>query len=90
MKITRIRLKRSKISHPIVREYEEAMARGLRSQHIFPSKDGHWVVRKFETKKGQKVFESKEAALSHAKELTKNLDAFIFIHDVNGSVLERL
>ncbi len=57
-----------------------------KSNHVFPSKENGWAVRKFGSAKASKNFETKDEAVKYGRELSKNEKTELYIHKANGMV----
>ena len=56
------------------------------SQHVVPSGQGKWSVKKSGSTKASKVFETKAAAEKHAVQTAKNQKTELYIHRKNGTI----
>jgi len=59
------------------------------SQHVVPSKDGGWKVKKSGSSRATKSFSNKKAATNYAKGVAKNQNTELFIHRKNGTIQEK-
>jgi hypothetical protein len=59
------------------------------SQHVVPSKDGVWKVKKSGADKATKSFTNKQAATTFAKGVAKNQKTELYVHRKNGTIQEK-
>lgn len=55
------------------------------AQHVLPQ-EGQWAVKAENAQKASKLFDSKRMAIGYAYDLAKNQEAFLVIHDEDGTV----
>lgn len=60
------------------------------SQHVVPSIEGNWAVRKSGSKKATKTFEKQSEAIDYAKKISRKQGAALYIHKRNGLIQEKL
>lgn len=57
-----------------------------KAQHVVPTSDGGWSVRKSGASKATKSFASKDDAVTYAKDLAKKQSAELYIHRKDGTI----
>jgi len=82
-------LSKSSSTNPHIRAYIKAVQKGLKAQHIIPTKS-KWVVKRIHTDTDMKTFSSQQDALAYAQKTARSERADIFIHGLNGRIKERL
>ncbi|MEM9558501.1 MAG: DUF2188 domain-containing protein [Acidobacteriota bacterium] len=56
------------------------------TQHVAPSMEGGWNVRRGRARKATRHFETREEAISFGRELSKRQGAALYIHREDGLV----
>ncbi len=74
-------------NNPTVRAYKEAVEKGKKDQHILPQEDG-WVAKNLLSGISSQTFGTRSEAMTYAKS-TINSGASIFIHGVDGRIVDR-
>lgn len=64
------------------------MAKG-KVQHVTPHPDGGWQVKGEGNTKATKRFKTKEEALDHAKQISKNQDSRMVAHKKDGKIQKK-
>jgi hypothetical protein len=59
-----------------------------KSQHVVPTRDGSWSVRKSGAERASKSFTTKESAVGYAREVSKNQGSELYIHKRDGTIQE--
>jgi hypothetical protein len=59
------------------------------SQHVVPSSDGRWRVRKSGSSKASRVFDNQGDALAYARELARKEGGDLYVHHRDGTIRER-
>jgi hypothetical protein len=67
-----------------IKEYTGAVKRGLKNYYVAPA-NGGWSVRKASASSASGTFDTKDAAVSHARKVAQHA-ADIVIHNKNGSI----
>ena len=57
-----------------------------KSNHVVPSKDKGWAVKKSGASKASKKFETKEKAVKYAKDISKREKTELYIHKKDGRI----
>jgi len=83
--MTRSQLKPKNPSNQYLRDYAEAVRKGLESQHVLPHADG-WAVKKIEANKASRVFANKKDAIKHAEKVAANQKSGVVVHKKDGRV----
>lgn len=60
-----------------------------KSNHVVPSKSDGWSVRKYGATRVTRNFDTKDEAVSYARELSKNERTELYIHKSNGMIQNR-
>jgi hypothetical protein len=60
-----------------------------KSNHVVPSKSDGWSVRKSGATRATRNFDTKDEAVSYARELSKNERTELYIHKSNGMIQNR-
>ena len=79
------RVKLPKKSTPQIRQYEAAVRRGRKNQHVVKTNNG-WAVRSGGASRSSKTFQTQEKATSYGQKIAKQRKATIFIHGKNGRI----
>ncbi|WP_131782365.1 DUF2188 domain-containing protein [Legionella gresilensis] len=56
------------------------------SHHVVPSKDGGWLVKRSSSKRAFRRFATKSEAVKAAREISRNQNTELFIHDKDGKI----
>lgn len=75
-------------NNPQVKAYKEAVAKGMKNQHVVPRDDG-WAVKKMGATKASAVFNTQQDAIEHANRIAKNQGSAVFIHGKDGRIRDR-
>lgn len=70
---------------PQIREYEAAVRRGMKNQHVVKADSG-WAVKSGAAKRASKIFPNQNKAISFAEKRAKAKNADIIIHSTNGKI----
>ena len=57
-----------------------------KSHHVVPSPQGGWSVRKEGAERATKHFQTKQPAVDYARDIARNQQSELVIHDRNGRV----
>jgi hypothetical protein len=60
-----------------------------RGQHVVPSGDGGWAVRKAGSPRTSGTFSTQRAAIAKARSIAKNQRTELYIHGRNGKIRSR-
>lgn len=60
-----------------------------KNQHVLPRESGNWAVKTEGAQRDTKVFQNKNDAIKHAKDIAINKKAELFIHAKTGRIQER-
>ncbi|SER34545.1 Uncharacterized protein YdaT [Gracilibacillus ureilyticus] len=60
-----------------------------KGEHVIPHEDG-WAVKAEDAKKASNVYDNKQDAIDRAKEIAKNKQTQVIIHNKDGSVKDTL
>ena len=71
--------------HDVVKKYVDA-ARS--AQHVVPS-NGEWAVKKENSDRITKIFDSQREAITHAIKIATNQKSEVVIHGKNGRIREK-
>ena len=74
--------------NPQVREYRNAVERGMQSHHVLP-RNGSWVVKRAGSPKASQIFNTQEEAKNYGISVSKNQGTALFIHGANGRIRDR-
>lgn len=77
-------------NNPHIREYEKALERGEKSQHILLTKDHKWALRKGLSRHATKIFETQKEAIKFGKTVAKNKKTDLFIYSREGDIRKRV
>lgn len=75
-------------NHPAIRAYTEAVEKGQTSHHVIYGGSG-WVVKRTDSQKPARVFGTQDEAADYAMELAKNAGTALFIHGMDGRIVDR-
>ena len=56
-----------------------------KDQHVVPT-GGKWSVRSTGSDRASRVFETKESAVTHAREIARNANTGVYVHGKDGLV----
>lgn len=59
------------------------------SQHVLPSEDGKWAVKKDGASKASRLFFDKDEAISWGQSLARSQSTELYIHSKNGRIAEK-
>jgi hypothetical protein len=60
-----------------------------RSQHVAPSNNGRWAVRRYGASRAGRVFETRRDAVTYARDLARRERSEVYIHGRDGAVRRR-
>ncbi len=60
-----------------------------KNQHVVPSGDSSWSVRRAGSSRASGVFKTKPEAVTAARDIAKNQRTDIYIHGVDGRIQKR-
>ena len=60
-----------------------------KNQHVVPSKNGGWDVKGEGNTKATKHFDDKQAAISHARDISRNQKSELVIHNKDGRIAQK-
>lgn len=60
-----------------------------KSQHVVPSPNGGWSVRKTGASRASKVFDTQSEAVGYGKALAKKEKSELYIHRRDGTIRQR-
>lgn len=60
-----------------------------KNQHVVPAKQGGWNVKGAGNSKATKHFEKKQEAINHARDITRNQDSELIIHNKDGRIAQK-
>lgn len=75
-------------NHPQIKEYKEAVERGKQNYHVL-ARGNEWIVKRAGSSKPTQVFNSQNEAADYAKSISKNQGTALFIHGVDGRIIDR-
>lgn len=75
-------------NHPAIQAYVEAVEKGKKNQHIFPTEDG-WVIKNLWTGEVSQLFHTKKEALKEAEVIARAEKNSVFIHGSDGRIKDR-
>lgn len=61
----------------------------MTKQHVVANQKGGWSVRKSDSSKASRVFDTKADAVGYGKELAKKQHAELYIHSKDGTIIEK-
>lgn len=76
-------------NNPYIKEYERALKRGEKSQHIIQTNGQKWAVRKGLSSHATKIFETQKEAIQFGKTIAKKKKADLFIYSREGNIRKR-
>ncbi|STX29664.1 Uncharacterized protein conserved in bacteria [Legionella beliardensis] len=56
------------------------------SHHVTPSADGGWLIKRSGSKRAFRRFDTKSEAVQAAREISRNQNTELFIHDKDGKI----
>lgn len=74
--------------NPQVREYRNAVERGMQSHHVLP-RDGSWVVKRAGSPRASQIFSTQKEAENYGRSVSQNQGTTLFIHGTNGRIRDR-
>lgn len=77
---------RSSKGGEVVKKYVSAASSG---QHVVPS-NGEWAVKKSNSDRVTKVFDTQRAAITHAIKIAINQKSEVVVHGKNGQIREKV
>jgi len=78
-------LLRSSKGRDVVKKYVKA---ATAQQHVVPS-NGEWAIKKSNSDRATKVFNSQREAIAHAIKIAINQKAEVVVHGKNGQIREK-
>jgi len=75
-------------NNPLIKAYKEAVKRGQASHHVIYSENG-WVVKRADSIRASQIFTTKKEATSYAYGVAHNQGTSLFVHGVDGKIIER-
>ena len=75
-------------NHPQIKEYKEAVERGKQNYHVL-SRGDEWIVKRAGSSKPTQIFETQSEAADYAKSLSRNQGTTLFIHGIDGRIIDR-
>jgi len=76
-------------NHPQIKAYKQAVEKGKKNQHVLP-KAGSWIVKRADSLKATRVFDTQRQAISHATIIAQNQGTALFVHGEDGRIRERV
>ena len=61
----------------------------LTAYHVIPNPNGGWSVKKAGSHRASRKFDTKSSALRYGREISKDRETVLYIHDRDGRILER-
>lgn len=58
-------------------------------QHVVPSADGGWAVRKAGAERATKIFGAQNEAISYARTIAKKQHSELYVHAKDGTIRSR-
>ena len=83
-----IKFRASAKTNPQVASYLNAVKKGATNQHVVP-KGKQWAVKKSNSTKATKIFNTQKEAIIHAKNIAKNKNTGLFVHGQDGRIKDR-
>jgi hypothetical protein len=62
---------------------------GENETHVVPNPDGGWDIKKSGGQKSLKHFEKKQDAVDHAREISRNQNSELVIHNKDGEISQK-
>ena len=75
-------------NHPQIKEYKEAVEKGMRSYHVLPH-GNQWIVKQAGSPKALVSLATQSQAVDYAKSLPKTLGTAVFVHGEDGRIKSR-
>lgn len=74
--------------NPAILAYKEAVEKGKKDQHVLPRENG-WIVKSLLSEKISQFFNTQQEAAIFAESIAKNLGTAVFVHDLDGRIVDR-
>ncbi len=60
-----------------------------KSQHVVPSRDGRWAVRRSGASRASRVFPTQKDAVEYARDVARKERADLYVHRGDGTIRDR-
>ncbi|MEO5931176.1 MAG: DUF2188 domain-containing protein [Candidatus Kapaibacterium sp.] len=60
-----------------------------KQHHIVPNPDGGWDVRRDDSERSSGHFDTKQEAIDHGREISRNQETELVIHNLDGTIASR-
>lgn len=75
-------------NHPQIKEYREAVERGKQNYHVL-ARDDAWIVKRAGSLRPAQIFDTQSEAVNYAKSVSQSQGTAVFIHGVDGRIVDR-
>jgi len=74
--------------NPQIKEYSQAVKKGLQSHHVLPRGEV-WIVKRAGSARASEIFDTQKDAANYGKIVSQNQGTALFIHGANGKIRDR-
>ncbi len=75
-------------NNPQIKAYKDAVKKGQTSHHVIHNENG-WVVKRAGSSRASQIFTTQKEAASYAYGVAQNQGTALFVHGVDGRIVER-